>query len=186
MLTGTIIGNIGANARIMGEGGSEFVTFRVASNKKWTDQQGQVHSVTDWVDCTLNGRPAVTQYLTAGALVYVEGELSTRVYSSERDRCMKAGLKIAVRRVELLGGKVDAVPPRLVDANGNIHEIIKYYHCSTGIGILTDTRGNRYGVDDKGWVVPYEQIPANFREQAEGNINPDDNGTPANGDTNSQ
>lgn len=162
MFKSFVIGNLGADAVTKSENGKTFTTFRVAHNDRWTDQAGQEHSSTTWIDCVINERPNVVDYLKAGTLVFVEGSTKTRVYSSEKDRCMKAGVTIAVQRIELLGGSNDAVPSRLVDSDGQIHEVQKFYHTDCPGKELMSQRGGRlYAVDDNGWVVPYEEVPLN-------------------------
>lgn len=162
MFKSFIIGNLGADAVTKTENGKTFSTFRVAHNDRWTDQAGQEHSSTMWIDCILSERPAVVDYLKAGTQVYVEGATKTRVYSSEKDRCMKAGVTISVQRLELLGGSSDAVPSRLVGHDGKIHDVTKFYHTDCPGEILTAQRGGRqYAVDDNGWVVPYEEVKPN-------------------------
>ena len=102
MLQVIVAGNLGADAEVRGEQGREFTTFRVAHTDRWTGQDGVSHETTTWVDCILNGRPNVVPYLRKGTQVVVIGTASLRVYSSPRDRCMKAGMQVSVRTVELL------------------------------------------------------------------------------------
>ncbi|MDT3387160.1 MAG: single-stranded DNA-binding protein, partial [Bacteroidota bacterium] len=110
MLQATLIGNLGANCQKKEQDGHKFTTFRVANNDSWTDDNGETHNETDWVDCIMNDHPKVADYLLAGTSVFVQGTIKKRVYSSKKDRCMKAGLTIRVSRIELLGGKRDEVP----------------------------------------------------------------------------
>lgn len=105
------------------------------------------------MNCT-NGVPAVVQYLTAGTLVCVTGSLSSRLYSSPKDRCMKAGITLRVQKVELLGGQSDAVPRRLFDADGVMHDVNKYFHCDVQPSVLRDTHGREFEVVQGGWVSP--------------------------------
>ena len=164
MLQAILVGNLGADAQVQNSNGSEFISFRVAHNERWKDDNGQVHDQTFWVDCTLNGRPAVLEYLRAGTMVFVMGTLSARVYSSAKDRCMKAGLSIRVQRVELLGGQADIIPRQLVDESGALHDVTKYFHTDVTGCILSSTRGQQFAVDDNGWVVPYEQAQQEIAE----------------------
>ncbi|MBO5423750.1 MAG: single-stranded DNA-binding protein, partial [Fibrobacteraceae bacterium] len=91
MLQATAIGHIGGDAEVKSTNGKEFTTFRIAHTDKWTDESGQEHTNTQWIDCTMNGKPAVLEWLKKGQMVCVMGNLSTRIYSSAKDRCMKAG-----------------------------------------------------------------------------------------------
>ena len=156
MLFGTLIGNLGANAEIKTADGREFVSFRVAHNDSYKGADGTKVETSMWVDCTMscaNGRPAVLPYLTKGTTVCVVGQLSTRVYSSEKDRCMKAGLKIHVQKIELIGGASDIIPRRLYTKDGVMVDVNKYYHANTQETVLLDQRGNQYTVANGGWVA---------------------------------
>lgn len=166
MLLATLIGNLGANAEIKTADGREFVTFRVAHNDTYKGADGARVEQSLWVDCTMSctgGRPAVLPYLTKGTAVCVVGQLSTRVYSSEKDRCMKAGLKLHVQRVELVGAGGDNCPRRLYTKNGVMIDVNKYYHAETSETTLYDQRGNAYGIADGGWIIP----PTNQSNESE-------------------
>lgn len=156
MLQCTLIGNLGGNAEVKAADGREFVTFRVAHNESYTDAHGTKIDRTQWIDCTMNcanGRPAVLPYLTAGTMVCVMGTMTTRVYSSEKDRCFKAGVTIHVQKLELLGGSGDVIPKRLYDAQGVQVDVNKYFYVDAPAGILRDAKGREYLVADGGWVT---------------------------------
>mgnify|MGYP006779802999 FL=1 len=156
MLIATLIGNLGANAEIKSADGREFVSFRVAHNDSYKGADGTRVESSMWVDCTMScasGRPAVLPYLTKGTAVCVVGQVSTRVYSSEKDRCMKAGLKIHVQRVELIGAAGDNCPRRLYTKDGAMVDVLKYFHADTQEKTLYDQRGNAYTIAEGGWVV---------------------------------
>lgn len=157
MLKVLFIGTLGADAekKVSTTNGKQFVTFRAAHNESWTDDAGQEHSTTTWVDCILQDWPRVADYLKQGTQVYCEGLMSLRVYSSAKDRCMKAGLTINVRKIELLGGRVDDVPRTLIDPNTNqTYNVEKFYNVADARNIeLVDKHGNKYQLDQQGWVV---------------------------------
>ena len=166
MLQAICIGNLGSDAEVKSSNGKEFTTFRIAHTEKWTDDAGQVHENTIWVDCIMNGKPNVVEYLKRGQQVYVAGSISLRVYSSAKDRCMKAGLTINVRSVELLGGKKDDVPSQLIDnTDGKIYNVKKWFHIQelaiSGSPerekVLQSRSGQWYGVDGDGWVSPMSE-----------------------------
>lgn len=159
MLQTTVIGNVGADAQFQSKDGRDFVTFRVAHNDVWTDQAGQQHSSTIWVDCIMNGRPKVAEFIKAGTQVFISGRTSVRVYSSEKDRCMKAGITINVDTVQLLGGINDEVPRRLYDDNGVQHDVRKWYLTDVKSCVLRSQRGDQFEVDKKGWVQPKTDEP---------------------------
>ena len=169
MLKVEVIGNLGADVEIKAANGSQFATFRVADTTKFKTQQGEEREVTNWIDCTLNNvESKVLPYLKAGVKVFVRGNANLRVYSSKKDRCMKAGLQVSVTEVELCGGNNDSVPRQLIDpATGALYDTTKYYWCNgdtkgmkaADTKPLLDSRGNDYIMNNKGFVAPVVNQP---------------------------
>lgn len=153
----TIIGNVGHAAETKNKDGQEFTTFRVAVNDSWTDANGTKHDNTQWIDCIMNGKPAVTQYLQQGTSVAVIGRPKYRIYSSEKDRCMKAGVTLNVIQVELLGGSTDAVPRRLYTMDGRMVDTQKYYWCTENNAQLVDQRGRHFVTNEAGWIAAIDE-----------------------------
>lgn len=158
MLQLHVLGRLGADAVCRGDGGREFVSFRVAQAYRWTDADGVVHDSTQWVDCVINGRPSVLPYLKTGQLVYVQGSARLRVYDSAKDRCKKAGVQINVLNIELVGAAPDKVPTRLHDDDGRPYDVKKFYWCELTGGLLHDSKGNQFAVDDHGWILPRSEV----------------------------
>lgn len=163
MLQATCIGYIGSDAEVKVADGHEFTTFRIAHSDKWKDDAGNQHESTQWVDCTMDGRPNVVEFLKRGTLVFVSGSLSCRVYSSAKDRCMKAGITIRVRSLELIGGKADIVPSRLVDSNGVLHNVTKWFYVqelvrtkkdAEFVQLFAERSMQPFNVDRQGFVYP--------------------------------
>lgn len=138
MLQVYVIGHLGADASIKEANGKEFTSFRIGHTDKWTDDAGQVHEQTTWVDCIINGKANVLPYLKKGQQVFVSGSISLRVYSSKTDRCMKAGMSVNVRTIELLGGKPDEVPSRLYSTDGTASVDVKKMYCAPGLARPVD------------------------------------------------
>ena len=67
---------------------------------------------------------------------------------------MKAGLKIHVQRVELIGAAGDNCPRRLYTKDGVMVDVLKYFHAETQEKTLYDQRGNAYTIAEGGWVCP--------------------------------
>lgn len=181
MLKVELIGNLGADVEIKSANGAQFATFRVADTSKYKTNDGEEKTVTNWVDCTMNNVEAkVLPYLKAGVKVFVRGNASLRVYSSKKDRCMKAGLQVSVTEVELCGGNSDAVARQVIDpADGTIHEVTKYYWCDVptkgmkkdDLKELIDQRGNQYVMNNQGFVAPV--APATSENENENPENSD-------------
>lgn len=102
MLKAELIGHLGADAEVKQIDGVKFIACRVADSGTWKDSQGVKHELTRWIDVTLSATTPVFPYLKKGTQVFVRGNLDTRVYSSEKDRCMKCGLTIRAVEVQLL------------------------------------------------------------------------------------
>lgn len=164
MLQVTCIGHLGSDAEFKQSNGREFTTFRVAHTDRWTDDAGQTHENTTWVDCIMNGRPNVIEYLKKGQMVFVTGSCTLRVYSSAKERCMKAGMQINVRQIELLGGKTEEIPSTLYDANtGAQVEVKKWYQVPSLVRDaqqpewmpLVSRNQERFVADRNGWVQKF-------------------------------
>lgn len=159
MLQVTLIGNCGAEPQTKSQDGKQFTTFRVAHNDRWTDAAGVVHDSTVWVDVIMNDRPKVCEFIKQGTTLCVIGSVKLRVYSSEKDRCMKCGMTVNARQVELVGGKPDPVPARLFDQDGVMHTVSKYYFTPTfQNGVLVNIRAERFVVNEAGWIMPENVI----------------------------
>lgn len=169
MFRGEIIGNLGADAEVKESNGSKFVTMRIAHSDVYKDEQGNKHEKTIWVDATMNDADSkLLPYLKQGVKVFVRGSVGLRVYSSPKDRCMKAGVTISIREIELVGGSSDEVPRQVIDpSNGMLYDTQKYYWVNRDnkamkkdeIYTLVDSRGNEYMMVKDGFVVPKQVEP---------------------------
>lgn len=102
MMKVELIGHLGADAEVQTVDGFKFATCRVADSNRWTDKSGVVHDNTRWVDVTITQYDKLLPYLKKGTLLFVRGNIDTRVYSSEKDRCYKCGITIRSLEVQLL------------------------------------------------------------------------------------
>lgn len=161
MLKLTVIGNLGSDAELRKESGQPFVSMSIAHTEKRKDAQGVEHETTQWISATLNGDGGnLLPYLKKGTRVYAYGDVATRLFHSEKDRMMKAGLNLFIRNIELVGAAPDAVPRDLYSYDGAAHRIGKYYYCEDAHGeVLVDRAGNQFTVTPDGWVSPI--TPAN-------------------------
>lgn len=104
MLVALFIGNLAADA-VLQKGNSEnFLSFRAASSRKYTDPKtGQPVEFTQWVTVNINRNyENIAQYLTKGTKVFVEGQFATRIYQ-DRSGMAQVGLTINASRIELCG-----------------------------------------------------------------------------------
>lgn len=164
MLKGELIGNLGADCEVKDANGSKFVTMRIAHSEKFKQADGREVTSTQWVDVTWNKTDSsLLQYLKAGVKVFVRGYISARVYSSKKDRQMKAGIQIAATEIELCGGSSDLVPRELIDPETNeIFSVTKWYWIDRDnkqmkkddLRLFVDRQGREYGMNKQGFVLP--------------------------------
>lgn len=157
MLKCEVIGNLGADAQVKGENGKEFISFNMAHTDKWTDEAGTVHEQTQWVSCIINDvNTKVLPYLLKGKTVFVRGDARLRVFSSEKERRMVAGMTVNVREVELLGGSSDEVPRQLLTSDGVLIPTYKAYYIDPSMPnkptVLYDKNMQSFTVDGNGFV----------------------------------
>lgn len=163
MLKIELIGNLGADAEVREVNGSKFVAMRVAHTDRWHDENGNVKDSTLWVDVTFNDADSkLVPYLKQGVKLWVRGHARLRVYSSAKDRCMKAGLTVVAQEIELVGGSSDEVPRQLFSLDGQqMFEVAKFYQSNVETKewkkddqcVLVDKQANRYVVVKGGWVA---------------------------------
>lgn len=164
MLKGELIGNLGADVEIKVSDGNKFATMRVAHSEKIKKDDGTEVTKTQWVDVTWNKTDSpLLPYLKAGVKVFVRGYIDARVYSSKKDRMMKAGIKLAATEIELCGGSSELVPRELIDPETNqVYSVSKWYWIDRDnkgmkkddLLLLIDKQGNEYGMNKGGFVMP--------------------------------
>lgn len=168
------IGNLGADAEIKESNGSKFVTMRIALTDKWTTESGEKRESTTWADVTMsNTESKVIPFLKSGVKIFVRGNGSLRVYSSPKEKKMKAGIQCSATEIELCGGVAELVPRQLIEPEtGTLIDTTKYYWCNADTKgmktndtkLLIDTRGNQYLMNKAGFVAP---VPTQDDSQSE-------------------
>lgn len=104
MLKMQIIGNLGNDCRVNNVNGKNVINFSVAHTEKYTDAQGQVQQKTTWVDCAYwTDKTTVSQYLTKGKQVWVEGQPEAKTFQKV-DQTTGVSLSCRVFQIQLLGG----------------------------------------------------------------------------------
>lgn len=157
----SVIGNLGADAEVRESNGQKFISFKVADTSKFTNQKGETQETTTWISCAWNSDGGnLLQYLKQGVKVYVSGRPSYRVYSSQKLRCMVAGVELHVQNIELCGGSSDEVPRELASPDGVIYKPQKFYWIEqpkgNPVNILFSTRGGaQFDVDKKGFITKH-------------------------------
>lgn len=176
MLKFEVIGNLGRNAEVKTQDGKSFVKFNVAHTDRFTTEGGEVKETTQWVSCIWNGDGGrLLPFLVAGTKVFVTGRGSSKLYSSAKERCMKAGLNLSVEHIELVGGQSDPVPSKLYDMEGLEHQVSKHYYVQPSNpaspawpDYMLDAKNNRYNIVN-GFALPdsNNNAPGNAEESVE-------------------
>jgi single-strand DNA-binding protein len=101
-------GNIGQEPEVKPTAnGKQMVTFSVAIDKSYKDQNGQKVSKTKWVSCVRfvdQGKPwGVLPYLKKGTKVLIEGEPEARAWINATSGEAQGALSVNVRDLELVG-----------------------------------------------------------------------------------
>ncbi|MEN9497508.1 MAG: hypothetical protein RL750_407 [Bacteroidota bacterium] len=105
MIKMQVIGNLGKDCVVNTVNGKNVINFTVAHTEKFKDSQGNQQEKTIWVDCAYwTDRTALSQYLTKGKQVYVEGQPEARSFQ-RNDGTPGSSLSLRVRDVQLLGGR---------------------------------------------------------------------------------
>ena len=168
MFTAHVIGNLGSDAEVVQSNGKKFVTLSIADSRKFKNADGAEVSQTTWIDAIINDADApILPYLRQGVKVCVYGNVSLRVYSSKKDRMMKAGATIHVLSIDLCGGSSDDVPRELIDPEtAMVFQTNKYYWVNRDnskmktdeMFTLVDAKGRPYQMNKQGFVIP-AQVP---------------------------
>ncbi len=113
-----IVGNLGRDPEMRYTPSGQPVTnLSVATNRKWTNQEGQQQEETIWFRVSVWGKQAETcnQYLSKGRQVLVEGRLrpdpatgGPRIWTRQ-DGTPGASFEITAFTVRFLGGRAGAV-----------------------------------------------------------------------------
>jgi single-strand DNA-binding protein len=104
-----LIGHLGRDAETkFTPSGTSVTRFSVATNRRWKDQQTQEwKEETNWTNVVLWRQENLTNYLTKGTQVYVEGRIQTRSYDDKDGKKVYA-TEVVADEVILLGGRGDS------------------------------------------------------------------------------
>ncbi len=115
-----LAGNLGRDPEMRyTPNGTPVTNFSMATNERWTGQDGQPQERTTWWRVTAWGRmgETVNQYLSKGRQVLVEGRMNPdpetggpRVYQRQ-DGSWGAQYEITALAVKFLGGRAEGAAP---------------------------------------------------------------------------
>ena len=101
-----LVGNLGRDAELRyTPGGAAVATINMATTEVWNDKAGGKQEKTEWHRVVFWGKVAesLTEYLTKGKQVYVEGRLETRQWN-DKDGNKRYTTEIKGDKIVLLGG----------------------------------------------------------------------------------
>lgn len=100
------------------------VDFGLATNRRWTGQDGTQRDETCFVDCRAFGRQAETinKYLTKGRPVFVEGRLTFDSWTAQ-DGGKRSKLRVTVEGFQFLPGQGGGGAGAAGGARPNIAEV---------------------------------------------------------------
>src|SRR5947208_6544167 len=101
-----LVGNLGREAELSyTHGGAAIAKVSLATTEKWTDKSGSPQERTEWHNIDLWGKQAETlsEYLTKGKQVYVEGRLQSDEYT-DKEGIKRKTTRVRCDRVVLLSG----------------------------------------------------------------------------------
>ncbi len=102
-----LIGHLGRDPELrQTKDGSAVANLSVATSERWTDAAGARQERTEWHRVVLFGRGAeiAGEYLSKGALVYLEGRLQTRQWQDQSGQ-ERVSTEIVAERMKMLGTK---------------------------------------------------------------------------------
>ncbi|MFH1347022.1 MAG: single-stranded DNA-binding protein [Spirochaetota bacterium] len=84
--------------------GQQVTSFGVATNRVWKDKTGNKQQEVEFHNIVLWGRQAeiVSQFLTKGSMILVEGRLKTRTWQNQQGQTM--------RTTEIIGERIQLGP----------------------------------------------------------------------------
>jgi single-strand DNA-binding protein len=123
-----LVGRLGADPQLKyTPSGKATVSFNLATNYVWKDQEGKQQEKTDWHRVTAWGKLAevMGEWLKKGSPVYLEGRLQTRTYD-DANGVKKWITEVVATEMEMLGGgkrgdsgtETPAEAPQAGDAEG--------------------------------------------------------------------
>ena len=115
-----LVGHLGQDPEVKSmPSGQPVTSFRMATNRKWTDRDGNKQEQTEWHSIVCFGRQAeiAGQYLTKGKQVFVEGRLQTRSWEDKETGKKMYRTEIVCNNFQMLGGRggYEEAPPERTD-----------------------------------------------------------------------
>ena len=105
-----LVGNLGRDPEIRSTtSGMPVANLSLATNRRWTDRDGNPQEHTEWHRVVVFGRQAEVagQYLSRGRQLYVEGRLQTRSWEDRQTGETKYSTEVVADFFKMLGRRGD-------------------------------------------------------------------------------
>lgn len=102
-----LVGNLGRDPELKyTPSGRAVATFSIATNRRWTGQDGQKNQATTWHNIVSWGRQAevMKEYLHKGDQVYIEGRIENRSYD-DKEGNKRYISEVVVENFAFIGGR---------------------------------------------------------------------------------
>ena len=103
-----LLGNVGRDPELKSlPSGQAVANFSLATSRRWKDKGGERQEQTEWHNVVAFGRTAevISQYVSKGSKLYVEGRIQTRSWDDKQSGEKKYRTEIVADSVQFLGDK---------------------------------------------------------------------------------
>jgi single-strand DNA-binding protein len=103
-----LVGNMVADPEMKEIGNNRKVTnFTIASNRKWTGNEGQAGEEVSFIDCCIFGKQAETinEHFYKGRKILVDGRLKQDKWEDKATGKMQSRIRVVVENWSFMGGK---------------------------------------------------------------------------------
>ena len=155
-----VLGHLGRDAETaFTQSGVAVTKFSVATSRRWKDSQSdEWKEETDWHNVVLWRSENLSNYLTKGKQVYVEGRLQTRSYE-DRDGAKRYVTEIVADNVILLGGQQGGSQDQPASSKGNSTGLVSQPRGRTAAASAPPADPSSGPVTDD---VPFDSGPRGF------------------------
>ena len=156
-----VLGHLGKDADTnFTQSGVAVTKFSVATSRRWKDgQSDEWKEETDWHNIVLWRSENLSNYLTKGKQVYVEGRLQTRSYE-DRDGVKRYVTEIVADSVILLGGQQGASQDQPASGKGNHNGLVSQPRGRAAAAVAAPPADRSAGITDDD--VPFDSGPRGF------------------------
>ena len=105
-----LVGHLGKDPELRyTQSGKAVASFTLATNERWTTQDGQKQESTTWHNIVAWGKQAevIKEYLSKGRQIYIEGRIANRSYD-DKEGNKRYVSEVVVQNFQFLGSRGDS------------------------------------------------------------------------------